>query len=122
MLTCLFFEFFPKKNDVPTTNLKRLVAAFDTTEDLTLQFKRLSVKRGAEGTVALLLSHGKQADWSKVSSSQDCDPSKMKKFFAEAKKYSHKLVELIFPVPTPSSTAPSSSAPPTLDSTPSEVS
>jgi hypothetical protein len=31
VLTCLSFEFFLKnKNDAPTTNLKRLVDAFDT--------------------------------------------------------------------------------------------
>jgi hypothetical protein len=123
MLTRLFFEFFPKKkNDVPTMNLKWLVDAFDTTEGPTIQLKRLSVKRGAEGTVALSLSHVKQVDWSKLSSSQACDLSEMKKFFSEAKKYSQKLVKLILPVPTPSSAAPSSSAHPTPDSTPSEVS
>jgi hypothetical protein len=59
VLTRLFFEFFSKKkNAVPTTNLKRLVDAFDTTEDPTLQLKRLSVKSGAKGMVALSLSHG----------------------------------------------------------------
>jgi hypothetical protein len=123
MLTRFFFEFYlKKKNDVLTTILKRLVDAFDTTKDPMLQLKRLSVKRGAEGTVALSLSHGEQVDWSKVSSSQACDPSEMKKFFAEAKKYSQKLVELILPVSTSSSDAPSSSAPPAPDSTSSEVS
>jgi hypothetical protein len=123
VLMHLFLEFFPKKkSDIPTTNLKRLVGAFDTIEDLTLQFKRLSVKRGAKGAVALSLSHGEQVDWLKVSSSQACDPSKMKKFFADAKKYSQKLVELILPVPMPSSAAPSSGVPPVPDSTPSEVS
>jgi hypothetical protein len=123
VLTRLFFEFFPKKkNDVPTTNLKRLVDAFDTIEDPTLQMKRLLVKRGAEGTVALSLSHGEQVDWSKVSSSQASDPSEMKIFFAKAKKYSQKIFELILPMSTPSSAAPSSSAPPAPGSTPSEVS
>jgi hypothetical protein len=63
----LFFKFFPKKkSDVPTTNLKRLVDVFDTIEDPTLLLKRLSVKRGTEGTVALSLSHGEQVDWAKV--------------------------------------------------------
>jgi hypothetical protein len=123
VLTRLFFKFFPKKkNDVPTTNLKRLVDVFDTIKDPTLKLKRLSVKRGAERTVALSLSHGEQVDWSKVRSSQACDPSEMMNFFAEVKKYSLKLVEMILPVPTSSSTDPSSSAPPTPDSAPSEVS
>jgi hypothetical protein len=93
VLMRLFFEFFPKKkDDMPTTNLKRLVKAFDTIKDPMLQLKRLSVKRGAEGTMALSLSHGEQVDWAKVSSSQDCNPSEMKKFFVEAKKYSQRIV------------------------------
>jgi hypothetical protein len=63
----LFFEFYlKKKSDVPTTNLKRLVDVFDTIEDPMLQLKRLSVKRGTRGTVALSLSHGEQVDWAKV--------------------------------------------------------
>jgi hypothetical protein len=50
VLMRLFFDFFlKKKSDVPTTNLKRLVDAFDTIEDPTLQLKRLSVKRGVKG-------------------------------------------------------------------------
>jgi hypothetical protein len=46
----------------------------------------------------------------------------MKKFFAEAKKYSQKIVKFILSVLTPSSAAPSSNAPPAPKSTPSEVS
>jgi hypothetical protein len=121
VLTHLFFEFFPqKKDDVPTTNLKRLVDAFDTIKDPTLQLKWLSVKRGAKGTMALSLSHGEQVDCAKVSSSQDCNPSEMKKFFIEAKKYSERIVEFI--LPEPSSAAPTSDAPPPPKSAPSEVS
>jgi hypothetical protein len=98
VLTHLFFEFFlQKKDDMPTTNLKRLVDAFDTIKDPTLQLKWLSVKRGAKGTMALSLSHGEQVDYAKVSSSQDCNPSEMKKFFIEAKKYSQRIVEFILP-------------------------
>jgi hypothetical protein len=72
--------------------------------------------------VALSLSHGEQVDWAKVSSSQACDPSEMKKFFAETKKYSQKTVEFILSASTPSSAAPSSNAPPAPKSTPSSVS
>jgi hypothetical protein len=122
VLTHLFFEFFPKKkNDIPTENLRKLVEAFDTLEDPTLQLKRSSVKREAEATVALTLSHGEKVDWSKVSSSHACGPSEMKKFFAEAKKYSQRLVKLILPTPMPSTAAPSSSAPPETEPAPTEV-
>jgi hypothetical protein len=45
----------------------------------------------------------------------------MKMFFAEAKKYPAKLVELILPKPTPSTTAPSLSVPPAMETAPNEV-
>jgi hypothetical protein len=50
VLTLLFFELFSKKkNDFPARNLRKLVKAFDTLEDPTLQFKISSVKRGDKG-------------------------------------------------------------------------
>jgi hypothetical protein len=39
-------------------NLWKLLAAFDTTEDLVLAMKRTLVKRGVEGAIALAQSHG----------------------------------------------------------------
>jgi hypothetical protein len=45
-----------KKKEMPTGNLRKLAEAFDTLEDPTLQLKLSSVRRGAEGTVALALS------------------------------------------------------------------
>jgi hypothetical protein len=122
VLTCLFFKLFLKnKNDFPAGNLRKLVEAFDTLEDPTLQFKRSSVKRGVEAMIALSMSHGEEVDWSKVSSSHALGPAEMKGFFVEAKKYSQKLVELILPEPTPSIAAPSSSAPPMMNPAPTEV-
>jgi hypothetical protein len=48
---------FPKKKkEMPTGNLRKLAEAFDTLEDPTLQLKLSSVRRGAEGMVALALS------------------------------------------------------------------
>jgi hypothetical protein len=77
--------FFPKKkNDMPVGNLRKLVETFDTLEDPTLQLKRSSMKRGAEATMALTLSHGEEVDWSKVSSSHALGPAEMKEYFAEA--------------------------------------
>jgi hypothetical protein len=50
MLTRIFVGLWPKqKADVPTTDLKKLAAAFDTPEDPILLMKGHSVKRGAEG-------------------------------------------------------------------------
>jgi hypothetical protein len=118
----LFFEFFPKnKKDMPTGNLRKLVEAFNTLEDPTLQLKRSLVKRRAEATIALTMLHGEEVDWVKVSSSHARGPSEMKEFFVEAKKYLQNLVSLILPVPMPSTTAPSLSAPPKSDPAPTEV-
>jgi hypothetical protein len=61
--------FLKKKKDMPTGNLRKLVEDFNTLEDLTLQRKLSSMRRGAEGMVAMALSHGKVVDWEKVSSS-----------------------------------------------------
>jgi hypothetical protein len=70
----------------------------------------------------LALSHGENVDWEIVSSSHARRPEEMKEFFSEAKKYTPNLVSLILPALTPSTAAPSSSAPPAPDSTHSKVS
>jgi hypothetical protein len=103
MLPRLFVGLFPKKKkDMPVNNLRRLVEAFDTLEDPTLQLKLSSMRRGAEGTVSLALSHGKLVDWEKVRSSHTRCPKEMKEFFSEAKKYAPNLVSLTLHVSTPS--------------------
>jgi hypothetical protein len=52
VLPRLYAGLFPKKKEMPTGNLRKLVEAFNTLEDPTLQLKLSSVKRGAKGTVA----------------------------------------------------------------------
>jgi hypothetical protein len=42
---------------MPADDLKKLAAAFDTIEDPILLMKSHSVKRGAEGAIALAYSH-----------------------------------------------------------------
>jgi hypothetical protein len=45
VLPCLFIRFFPKKKkEMPMGNLRKLVKAFDTLKDPTLQLKLSSVK------------------------------------------------------------------------------
>jgi hypothetical protein len=71
MLTRIFVGLWPKKKaDVPTADLKKLATAFDTPEDPILLMKSRSVKRGAEGAIALTCAHGEEVDWEKVSSSR----------------------------------------------------
>jgi hypothetical protein len=43
--------------------------------------------------VALALSHGKNVDWEKVSSSHAQHPEEMKEFFSEAKKYASNVLD-----------------------------
>jgi hypothetical protein len=79
VLSRLFVGLWPKKRAaVPKDNLSNLAKSFDTTEDPTLQLKGLSIKRGAEGTIALSLVHGTNFDWERVSSpyGRTCDEMK----------------------------------------------
>jgi hypothetical protein len=70
ILIRMFLGFWPKKrNEMPGDNLRKLVAAFDTIEDPIRAMKRMSVKRGVEGAIALAQSHGEEVDWEKVGAS-----------------------------------------------------
>jgi hypothetical protein len=46
--------------EVPDADLKKLAKAFDTPEDPILLMKGRSVKRGAEGAIALTYAHGEE--------------------------------------------------------------
>jgi hypothetical protein len=59
VLICMVVGLFPKKRDkMPSENLRKLVATFDTIEDPVRAMKLILVKRGVEGTIALAQSHG----------------------------------------------------------------
>jgi hypothetical protein len=103
--------FTRKKDELPASNLRKLVEAFDTIEDPVLAMKLTSVKRGVKGTIALAQSHGEEVDWEKVGSSYARPPVEMKEFFKKVKEYAAKLVSLILPAPTHSTPAPGTSAP-----------
>jgi hypothetical protein len=118
VLIRMFVGLFPKKRDkVPAENLRKLVAAFDTIEDTIRVMKLILVKRGVEGAIAVAQSHGKEVEWEKVGSSYACPLVDMTEFFKKVKKYAPKLVSLILPAPTSSTTTPGSSTP--SSSTPS---
>jgi hypothetical protein len=97
-----------KKAEVPKDNLENLAKAFDTTEDPTLQLKGLSLKRGAEGAIALSFVHGADFDWEKVSSPHGRTCDEMKAFFEKAKKLAPALAAII----SPSAASAASTAPP----------
>jgi hypothetical protein len=108
----MFVGLFPKKrNEMLAENLRKLIAAFDTIEDPVRAMKLISVKRGVEGAIALAQSHGEEVDWEKVGSSYACPLVEMTEFFKKSKEYAPKLVSLILPAPTSSTTAPGSSMP-----------
>jgi hypothetical protein len=70
VLTRIFVGLWPKQRaEVPETDLKKLAKAFDTPDDPILLMKGRSVKRGAEGAIALAYAHGEEVNWEKVSSS-----------------------------------------------------
>jgi hypothetical protein len=56
VLTRIFVGLWPKKKaDMPTDDLKKLAAVFDTAEDPILSMKSRSVKRGTEGVLHFLI-------------------------------------------------------------------
>jgi hypothetical protein len=98
VLSRLFVGLWPKKKvEVPRDNLGELVKAFNTTEDPTLQLKGLSLKRGAEGAIALSFAHGADFDWEKVSSPHGRTRDEIKAFFEKAKKLAPALAAIISP-------------------------
>jgi hypothetical protein len=98
VLSWLFAGLWPKKRvTIPKDNLAELAKSFDTTEDPTLQLKGLSIKRGAEGAIALSLAHGIDFDWERVSSPHGHTRDKMKVFFEKAKKLAPALLTTISP-------------------------
>jgi hypothetical protein len=108
VLTRMFVGLWLKqKADVPKDDVKKLTKAFDTTEDPILQLKGLSLKRGAEGAIALSYAHGGDFDWEKVSSPHGHSRSELKTFFEKAKKLAPALVSLI----SPSAASTTSAAP-----------
>jgi hypothetical protein len=120
VLSRLFVGLWPKKKaTVPKDNLTDLAKSFDTTEDPLLQFKALSIKRGAEGAIALSLAHGTNFDWERVNAPLGYTRDEMKVFFEKAKKLAPALLNTISPSaasavpaappPTPKAPVPSTS-------------
>jgi hypothetical protein len=103
---------------MPTADLKKLVAAFDTVEDPILLMKSRSVKRGTKGAIALAYSHGEEVDWEKVSSSRGRPLSDLLGFFEKAKKYAPGIVSIISPSAASLTSTPASSTPATSASMP----
>jgi hypothetical protein len=121
VLTRIFVGLWPKqKAEVPDNDVKKLAQAFDTTEDPILHMKGLSLKRGAEGAIALSYAYGEEIDWEKVSSSHGRSCSELKAFFEKAKRFAPGIVAMISPsvasaassTPIPSTLATSGSLPP----------
>jgi hypothetical protein len=112
VLSRLFVGLWPKKREtVPKDNLMNLAKSFDTTKYPTLQPKGLSLKRGAEGAIALSFAHGTDFDWEKVSSLHGRTRDEMKAFFEKAKKLAPALVTII----SPSAASTASAAPPVAE-------
>jgi hypothetical protein len=121
VLSWLFVGLWPKKRSaVPKDNLTELAKSFDTTEDPTLQLKGLSIKRGAEGAIALSLAHGTNFDWQKVSFPHGHTHDEMKAFFEKAKKLAPALVTTISP--SASSAVPTAPPPAAEDPVPPSTS
>jgi hypothetical protein len=114
MLMRIFVGLWPKKKaDMPAIDLKKLAAVFDTAEDPILSMKSCSVKRGAEGAIALAYAHGEEVDWEKVSSSHGRPLSELLGFFEKVKKYAPDIMLIITPSAASLTSMPASSIPTT---------
>jgi hypothetical protein len=121
VLSRLFVGLWPKKRSaVPKDNLSNLAKSFDTTEDPTLQLKGLSIKRGAEGAIALSLAHGTNFNWERVSSPHGHTRDEMKAFFEKAKKLTPALLTTISP--SAASAVPAAPSPAAEDPVPPSTS
>jgi hypothetical protein len=98
---------------VPADDLKKLAKVFDTPEDPILLMKSRSVKRGAEGAIALTYAHGEEVDWEKVRSSRGQPLSELRGFFEKAKKYVPGIMSIV----SPSAASMTSSTPVSLTPT-----
>jgi hypothetical protein len=116
----MFIGLWPKqKAEVLNNVVKKLAEAFNTTDDPVLQLKGLSLKRDAEGAIALSYAHGADFDWEKVSSPHGCTRSELKAFFEKAKKLAPAIVSIISPsAASAASFTPPSLTPATADSAP----
>jgi hypothetical protein len=112
VLTRISIRLWPKQRaDIENADLKKFIKAFDTPEDPILLLKGRSVKRGAEGAIALAYAHGEEVDWEKVSSFRGRPLSELRGFFERAKKYAPGIVSIISPSAASSTSAPASSTP-----------
>jgi hypothetical protein len=120
VLTWIFVGLWPKKkSEMPNNDLKKLAKAFDTPNDPILLMKGRSLKRGAEGAIALAYAHGEEVNWEKVSSSRGRPLSELKVFFEKAKRYAPGIVSIISPsMASTTSAMPVSSTPATSGSMP----
>jgi hypothetical protein len=100
--------------DVPAADLKKLAMAFNTPEDPVLLMKSRSMKRGAEGAIALTFAHGEEVNWEKVSCSRGRPLLELRGFFEKVKKYVPGIMSIISPSEASSTSAtPVSSTPAT---------
>jgi hypothetical protein len=114
VLTRIFVGLWPKKKaNMPTDDLKKLATLFDTAEDPILSMKSRSVKRGAEGAIALAYSHGEEVNWEKVSSSRGQPFLELLVFFKKVKEYAPSIVSIITPSAASSTSMPASLTPST---------
>jgi hypothetical protein len=120
VLTQIFVGLWPKQRaEVPDNDVKKLAKAFDTPDDPILLMKGLSLKRGAEGAIALSYAHGEEINWEKVGSSHGRPHSELKAFFEKAKRYAPGIVAMISPsAASVTATAPISLTPATSGSVP----
>jgi hypothetical protein len=99
VLMRIFVGLWPKQRaEMADNDLRKLAKAFDTPNDPILLMKGRSMKRGAQGGIALTYAHGEEVNWKKVSFSRGQPLLELRVFFEKAKKYAPGIVSIISPL------------------------
>jgi hypothetical protein len=91
----LFPHFFPK--DPVPDKFKPLTKCFTGKDDPILAHRQTSLKIGVEATIVLAIASGERVDWAKVETVRGLTKEKWVGLLRSAKAFSKKLIALIDP-------------------------
>nr|XP_051220047.1 uncharacterized protein LOC127337155 isoform X2 [Lolium perenne] len=98
-----FPHFFPKV--VMPDKFEPLAKSFIGKDDLVLAHRQASLKVGVESTIALAIANGEKVDWAKMASVRGLTKDKWTALLKSAKPFSKKLIAIIDPTSSSTSTA-----------------
>jgi hypothetical protein len=95
VLERIFPHFFPKV--VLPSKFDQLVRHFHGQHDPPMVHRQASLNIGVEGTVSLVAAGGEKIEWAKVAAVKGLNNEKWKALIKDAKVYSRKLIAILDP-------------------------